>query len=273
MLVCQEHISDEEVSHSEYYQDFLIASGGRYQGGWVLANNIKCQISLAFHRRKERFERQDLAPWESVAQHARHAVSLSAALAPSLARGELLRQAIDSREMVCIMVDSNGRLLDSSAAAIALLQSGNILRLRLDSQLATLSSEETTRLHNLIANAATGRMGGVMRLAGHWLVQVVPSGVAQQNPFDPRFANCALIFVTPPKPPCTPDWRRIQVALDCTRAEAEVAAELVSGMSPSEIAARRNASLNTVRTQIRILLAGTGFHRIAELVSFLATVR
>ena len=112
-----------------------------------------------------------------------------------------------------------------------------------------------------------------MRLAEHWLVQVVPSGVAQQNPFDPRYASCALIFVTPPKPQGTPDWRRIQLALDCTQAEAEVAADLVLGLSPSEIAAKRNASLNTVRTQIRMLLERADFHRIAELVGFLATIR
>lgn len=273
LLVCQEHISDEQVSHSEYYQDFLIANGGRYQGGWVLENNGKRQISLALHRRKARFEREELRPWESVAQHARQAVSLGAVLAPSLARGELLRPAIDHRGMVCLMVDSNGRVLDCSTAAVSLLESGGVLRLGHQGQVTTVSREETTRLHNLIVAAAAGRTGGGMRLAGHWLVQVVPSGVTQQNPFDPRFAHCALIFVTPPKAPGAADWRGIQLVLGCTRAEAEVAADLVSGMSPSEIAARRNASLNTVRTQIRMLLERTDLHRIAELVGFLATIR
>lgn len=208
-----------------------------------------------------------------MAQHARQAVSLGAALAPSLARGELLRQVIDHREMMCLMVDSNGRVLDCSTAAVALLAGGNVLRLGQQSQVTTLYNEGTKRLHNLIAAAASGRTGGGMRLAGHWLVQVVPSGVTQPNPFDPRFAHCALIFITPPKPPSAADWRGIQLALDCTRAEAEVAADLVSGLSPSEIAAKRKASVNTIRTQIRMLLEGTDLHRIAELVGFLATIR
>jgi len=239
----------------------------------VLENNAKRQISLALHRRKARFERQELTPWESVAQHARQAVSLSAALAPSLACGELLRQAIDHREMMCLMVDSNARVLDCSTAASKLLENGEALRLSNQSQLATVSGEETTRVRKLIASAAIGRTGGAIRVAGRWLLQVVPSGVAQPNPFDPRFAHCALIFVTPLNPQCPPDWTRIQLALDCTRAEAEVAASLVLGMSPSEIASKRNASLNTVRTQIRMLLERKNFHRIAELVGFLAAIR
>jgi DNA-binding CsgD family transcriptional regulator len=166
-------------------------------------------------------------------------------------------------------VDSNARVLDCSAAAATLLESGRVLKLRQQSQLATLSSEETKRLRILIASAATGRTGGVMRLAGHWLLHVVPSGVTQQNAFDRRFAHCALVFVTQPRSPLLPDWKVIQVALNCTRAEAEVAAYLASGMAPREIAIKRNVSLNTVRTQIRILLELAGLHRIAELVSFL----
>jgi DNA-binding NarL/FixJ family response regulator len=171
------------------------------------------------------------------------------------------------------MVDSNARVLDCSAAASRLLESGRVLMLRYRSKLATLSNEETARLHSLIANAATGRMGGLMRVAGSWVLQVVPSGVAQQNPFDPRSAHCALLFITPPKPQIPADWRQIQLALDCTRAEAQVAGDLVSGIAPNEIATRRNVSVNTVRTQIRVLLERTGLHRIAELVSFLGATR
>lgn len=49
LLLCQEHISDEQISRSEFYQDFLIPTGGRYLGGWVLENNEKRQIMLALH--------------------------------------------------------------------------------------------------------------------------------------------------------------------------------------------------------------------------------
>lgn len=271
LLICQEHITDVEVCHSEFYQDFLMPIGGRYMGGWVLENTPTNLMLLALHRRRTRFERAEFAPWEAVAQHARHAVSLSSALAPRLAAGEVLREAIDHRQMACIMVDSNARVFGCSSAATALLESGNVLRLRSRSQLTALACEDTRRLHNLIASAATGRAGGMLRLSGNWIIQIVPGGVSQQNPFDPRFADCALVFIIPPIPP-SPHWSEIQVALDCTRAESEVAADLASGIDPTEIATKRNVSINTVRTQIRSLLERTGFHRVAELVSFLVRI-
>jgi DNA-binding NarL/FixJ family response regulator len=63
------------------------------------------------------------------------------------------------------------------------------------------------------------------------------------------------------------------VVLGCTRAEAEVAADVGAGICPKDIAAKRNLSLSRVRTQIRVLLERTGLHRIAELVSYLGTIR
>ena len=273
VMLCQEHVSQESIAQSEFYQDFIIPNHGRFRAGWHLESNSDRLIALGLHRAEARFERSELQAWEPVARHARHAARLMAQIRPVLARGDLMRQAFDYRQIICIMVDSNGRVLDCSAAAAVLLESGRVLKQRGQSQLAAVSNEETVRLRELIASATAGRSGGVMRLAGHWLLQVIPSGVAQQNPFDPRFDHCALVFVTSPQQPTSLDWRRVQLALDCTRAEAEVATDLGSGMAPNKIAIKRKVSLNTVRTQIRILLERTGLHRIVELVSFLGTTR
>jgi DNA-binding NarL/FixJ family response regulator len=273
VMLCHEFLPEESVAKSEYYQDFLIPNQLRYRSGWHLENSPDRLIALGLHKNKARFERSDLRAWEPVARHARQAASLMARIGPQLARGELLRQAIEHQQMNCIMTDSNARVLDCTAAAATLLESGTVLKVRNQSQLATVSSEETARLRTLIARAATGRAGGMMRLTGNWLVQAVPSGVARDNPFDARFAQCALVFITPPKPQIPIDWTRIQLVLDCTRAEAEVAADLSRGVAPMDIAMKRNVSLNTIRTQIRILLERKGFHRIAELVSFLGATR
>jgi DNA-binding CsgD family transcriptional regulator len=275
-MLCQEFLSDEAVAKSEFYQDFFIPGGCRYQAGWKLENSRKRMIVLSAHQRKTHFERNQLAPWEPVLEHARHAARLGAEFAPRLVEGDLLRQALNHLRMACIMVDSNARVIDGSATAIRLLENGSVLKLLWNGQLATKSSEESRQLCNLIERAAAGRLGGVMLLArdspgGSWELQIVPSGVARENPFDRRFANCALVFVKTPKRSARPDWDKIHVMLHCTRAEAEVAADLVGGMTPSEIAMKRNVSIHTVRSQIRILLAGMGLHRIAQLVSFLTT--
>jgi DNA-binding CsgD family transcriptional regulator len=269
VTLCHESVSPGTVAKSEFYQDFLIPNHGRYRADWHLENTPDRRVTLGLFTDKIRFQRSELSAWEPVAFHARQAIRLMANIGPLLARGEMLRQAIDHKQMACIMVDANARVLDCSAAALPLLESGAVLQLRHRSQLAAVSKEETARLHILIEGAATGRRGAAMRLSGQWLLQLVPSGVAQQNPFDPRFTHCALVFVTPPRSPTSPGWKEIQQVLDCTPAEAQVAAALVSGITPREIAARRHVSLNTVRTQIRILLERAGVRRMAALVDFL----
>src|SRR6202035_3297270 len=123
-----------------------------------------------------------------------------------------------------------------------------------------------------------GGGGGLMRMTNpadetFCMIQVVPGGMSMDNPFDPRYAGCALVFVRQPSGSRPVDIRQIRVALDCTRAEAEVAAALVSGHSPNRISADRRVTLTTVRTQIRSLLTLAGLNRIPELVALLASLR
>src|SRR5690606_4992358 len=58
-------------------------------------------------------------------------------------------------------------------------------------------------------------------------------------------------------------------AFGLTPAEARVAARLADGLNAEQIAVERSASLLTVRTQIRSILAKTGVRRQPELVRML----
>lgn len=269
LILCHEHLSDADVASSEFYQDLLMPIGGRYIAGFLEAPG-NLHFTLSLHRRDAPFERQSLEPWQAVAQHARNAVAISSALAPRLAAGDLFRRAVDSQRMACLMVDNAGRVVDCSTAALALLHAGTALRLGLESKLSLPDSEKTKQLHALIEKASAGRTGGVVRASSNCLLQILPCGVTVKNPFDEKLGNCALIFVLQQRPISRPDASTIQSSLDCTRAEAEVASELLIGLSPAAIAAKRGVSVHTVRSQIRTLLEQTGLHRASELVSFLS---
>lgn len=276
-MLCHELVAQHTVRGSEYYQDFLIPSRGRYMAGWNLEKSRDRVTVLGLHKRRTRFERHELDPWEGVALHARRAVELSINLLPRLARGDLLRNVIDQQGIVCFMVGSDARILDYSAAACRMIESGGPLSLRFAGQLATKSAEETRQLHRLIHQAASGHGAGSMRLAGNsrnqaTILQVVPSGIAQENPFNRNFAGCALVFVNLPRQPVRLDANNIRLTINCTLAEANVAADLASGMNPAEIAAKRRVSIHTIRSQIRALLEKTGLHRVAHLVSRLTTI-
>jgi hypothetical protein len=112
VMLCQEFVSSDTAAKSEYYQDFLNPNLGGYRAGWHLENNADTLIALGFHRGEKRFERSELSAWEPLARHARNAAGLLAQIGPVLARGELMRQAFDHRQIACIMVDSKARVLD-----------------------------------------------------------------------------------------------------------------------------------------------------------------
>jgi DNA-binding CsgD family transcriptional regulator len=203
---------------------------------------------------------------------------LTLQLVERMSHGDMLRQAVDQEHVACIMVDRDSRLIDCSAAAVALIERGWPLKVRHARRLATGSEAETKRLRQLITLAGTGCGGGLMRVtdiaAGSFcVIQVVPSGVSVENPFDPRHAGCALVFVRQPSVARPLDLPLIRIALDCTQAEAEIAAALASGVSPTQIAQDRRVTVNTVRTQIRSLLTLAGMNRIPELLLFLAGLR
>jgi hypothetical protein len=86
VMLCHEFVSEESVAKSEFYQDFLLPHQVRYRAGWHLESSTDQLIALGLHRSKKRFDRNDLGVWESVAQHARHAASLTAKISPLGAR-------------------------------------------------------------------------------------------------------------------------------------------------------------------------------------------
>lgn len=271
LILCHEHLSESDVAGSEFYQDLLIPVGGRYIAGFLEAPD-NLHFTLSLHRRDRPFERNSLEPWQAVAKHARNAVAISSALAPRLAAGDAFRQAAELQRMACVMVDGAGRVLDGSADAIALLEAGTDLKLGLESKLLLSDPEKTKQLRSLIQSAASGRAGGVLRAGERCLLQVLPSGVATSNPFDKRFGNCALIFVLRLRPIPRPDAHKIRLSLNCTKAEAEVGAELATGLSPNAIAAKRGVSLPTIRSQIQALRERAGLHRTSEVISMLSQI-
>jgi PAS domain-containing protein len=124
LLLCHEFVSPDVAARNESYQDYLIPHGGRYMGGWCLENNEEVLAGFTMQARDAPFERKKVARWGSMAQHARHAVALSLQLAEHMSQIVMMRQAIDSAGVVCIMVDGDSKLIDCSAAAAALLGHG-----------------------------------------------------------------------------------------------------------------------------------------------------
>ena len=115
------------------------------------------------------------------------------------------------------------------------------------------------------ASFALSRSSGL----GDYLIVVTPVRANDQRIGGRRVAK--LVFITDPemRPAAREDVLRQLWRL--TAAEAGVAAALLDGLAPKEIAARHAVSEATVRTQMRMIFAKTGTAKQVDLVRLLAS--
>jgi DNA-binding CsgD family transcriptional regulator len=182
------------------------------------------------------------------------------------------RQAVDQAQLLCLIVDRSGRVFERSAAAASLLESGGSLRLQ-GGRLSASTPQDTQRLRQQIGSAATGSGIGQRQhtfSVGALYVRVLPLGGRGGSPPNPKHIDCALILIRKRTRRRPPTAAAIRTQLQCTSAEAQIAAALAAGHSPRQIATQRRVSINTIRAQVRALFADTGVRRIGELVAFLA---
>jgi DNA-binding CsgD family transcriptional regulator len=273
LMICSDYLNEHALAHSAFHQDFVIPNGSKYQASWLLHNDRGLAIALTLHARNAPFERTRLEPLSALAAHAGRAAQISVTFAAEIAQTNLLRRALDAGNGVCFMVDAAARVVDQSAAGEAVLAGGQWLQVDRQRRLRTRSERHTLRLLDLVKRCATGLGGSVLHLAPEGakypLLEVVPVGRLTENPFDAGYGCGALVFLRLPRSRRVCDAQSVRRALNCTSAEADVAAALAAGISPQTIARRRRVSVLTVRAQIRSLRALTGTSRVSELIALI----
>jgi DNA-binding CsgD family transcriptional regulator len=93
----------------------------------------------------------------------------------------------------------------------------------------------------------------------------------RQSGLDNDFRG-AIVFLIDPDQPCSITTEGMDVLYQLTSAEAETLALSVNGRSTSEISEIRDVATETVRTQVKSILAKIGAPRREELVRLATTV-
>ena len=266
-------MAEDERAKNPFFQELLIPNGVGHYGGWLLANGAGAFVGLSAHRRDGPIARATIARWRHICKHAVVAVELGARIAAHEVRRAHLEQVVDRAGVAWLAVGDDARPVDQSPAAEALLSRNGAIRLDGEGRITLADEVDTQRLRALVGQACRGLGGGSLRAAGAdaaTVIEVVPAGVARENPFSPRNSACALVFARTRRGHPSPDAAHVREALGCSRAEAEVAGALARGRSPRDIAGDRDASIATVRTQIRVLLDVTQTPSLAALAALLA---
>ena len=212
--------------------------------------------------------------------HLEAALVLSQALQSARERALRAEAALGASPTAVVLLSADGHLTYMNEAAERLTRGQDGIRVQRN-RLAACDPLRQNRLDALISfaaaasGAAFAQPGGAItlpRASGKRPLQalVSPLRLAKQPGQSP--SAHVLIFITYPEASVDLPREILSVLYDLISSEVEVANGLLAGLSLEQIAAIREVSRGTVRTQIKSLLHKTGTRRQSDLIRLLLSL-
>jgi DNA-binding CsgD family transcriptional regulator len=271
----QELISDEELSGTEFYNDFCRPIEVFHVLGAMVPVDGRTLAAVGIQRGKKApaFQKQDkqllgllLPHINRTLQHHRRLSGLRQANGIAFAGLEKLGTGV-------MLVNAQAKLLFANEIAHRLLGTGQGIKAQ-NGYLHALDPGRTEELRRIIKNAslaATGHSleaGGVLalqRASGRplsLLVCPLPPEVVAVTPA--QFT--AVIFVNDPDDQPLATKALLANYYGLTSAEARLAEALIAGTRLPDYAQQAHISLHTARFQLKQVFAKTGHHRQADFI-------
>ncbi|SDS98692.1 helix-turn-helix transcriptional regulator [Bradyrhizobium canariense] len=208
-------------------------------------------------------------------------------------QGHVTRSALDAFSVGVAVIDADLRVDYANMAAIEMAsrkETGFSFRragpgIGAERYLAPAHQMDSMRLRAFVASAAKDGSGGVLQLSAplvgpeaqhRFVLAVSPvSGALQCGSEGTRnglVPDLALVFIKELGGARRLDPARLIDLFDLTKAEAEVASLLVGGVGADEVAQSRAVALDTIRTQIRTILAKTQSANLRDFEHRMATL-
>lgn len=270
-------VADEELTRSEFYQEFLRPQHIFHLIGSRIQDHGDSTVVLSLFRpnNKIAFGTEETKFLECLLPHVLRAVQVFFRLSTVSEFKATVGDVLDHLPFGVILVTKSGRpvLANSTAVEIAKARDGLILRAE---RVEASSLRETACLHRLISEASascsclTVRPGGTIRLTrpscGPALIVLVAPVLRNIKFFGEEGAS-AVLFITDPASNFLEVPEEILASLfGLTSAEARVCRFLVQGSSLDEVSLKLGVSQNTARTHLKHIFEKTGVHRQSELV-------
>jgi len=264
--------TQEEIYREPFYRDFLHPRGY----GWVAATNVTpptgemLSVSIERHLTRGPFETEFIERLDSFGPHLSRASLLAARL--GLERARAMGDALGAIGLPAAVLKFNGRLLAANKHFESLMPS--IARDR-PARLSWTSHSADKLFTEAIAGLATDQLNETVKsipiaaFGGHppMIVHLLPICGTAHDVFSQA---SAIVIVTPVVPSKVPAAAVLQGLFDLTPAEGRVARGIGNGQTIEAIAGHSNVSRETVKSQLKSVLAKTGMGRQVELANLLA---
>ena len=272
MLSVHDYMTEHERQRDPLYQEFFEPYDGAFPAFGVIAREggVSAALNLLRHSTQGPLDTDSRRALSLLLPHVRRAFHVQRQLehdAAAVAGGML-----DAVNLTVVLCDMQGRIHGATPRAERQLRNGDLIHER-GGRICPSALETGISLLKAIGQAARAwpapkgttlilrsRAGTPVRID----VNPLPSGRGAAT-----LLPLAMVQVDAPADRMPLDLALIREAFGLTRAEGEVAADLVNGRSSADIARDRDVSPETIHTQVKAILSKTGCARRAELPSVL----
>jgi len=269
-----------ELPKTEWYNDWLKPQGYFYclSGSILEQGSLSVRLTAFRSSAQAPFSPEELQTYGRLMPHLRRACLIQRKFAELQGLQSAEAEALHRLPIGVVLFDRGGRAVFLNKAAEAIVRQGDGFRLGGLGLCCAESPAETQALRKLIADAigstkpCQARHGGAMPLTRRSsqrplcaLASPVPGKAAAWLGSTPG----AVLFLSDPDRQTGPAEELLARFYGLSPAEARLAAALAEGLSVQEHMEQRGVSQNTVKTQLKRVLAKTGTGRQAELVKLL----
>jgi DNA-binding CsgD family transcriptional regulator len=276
MVTMNEIIEEARWVETPFYQEFLLPFDVHHIMGADVrtADGGECRFRVCRPRSSPTYSERDKALCTTLLPHLRRAVHLHGRLDRVESERKLYAGAMDRLMVGTVILDENGRVLQTNRIADMILQGGDGLRILNNMPHATHPSDNR-ELQRLIKRALEGQAGSgaslidalsITRSSGQRNLGVVVHSVTPSEWSERVRRPAAVLYIRDPEQKAQAPHEIVRQLFNFTPAETGLAMLLADGLSLEEAALELGIRRNTARAHLRSIFSKTDVTRQTELV-------
>ncbi|WP_062267013.1 helix-turn-helix transcriptional regulator [Endozoicomonas arenosclerae] len=276
VVTLDEFIPEGERKNSDYVQQFLAPMNVHHILGTDINTRDGAKYSLRISRSSESdpFTQKDKEVISLFVPHLQHAIDINHQINRVETERDLYAGAVDQLAVGTIILDEEGKVLQTNHVAQDLLQENDGLKLSGHS-LQVGTSRDTRKLRELIKQALSAQLNNtpsvvealrIQRPSGKSDLGIVVRSVPTNQWAEGKHCPSVVIFVSDPDRQSQAPQEIVKALFDLTPAEAQLAMLLANGLTLDETSEQLCISRNTARAHLRSIFSKTGVTRQTMLV-------
>ncbi|WP_236211930.1 helix-turn-helix transcriptional regulator [Metapseudomonas otitidis] len=276
VVTTSEFLSRQEWEESEFFKRFLEPVGVLHILGADIrtCDGAQCRIRVSRGREDPEFSEDDKALLTHFVPHLERSIKLHMQLNRIETERNLYAGAVDQLAVGTIILDEDGKVLQTNRVAERLLQDKDGLKLVYDG-LQVGNPRDTQEFRRLVKQALHSQRSNmpsvvealrVQRASGKADLGIIVRSVPLSAWNEGTQCPSVVIFISDPEQESSAPQEIVKALFDLTPAEAQLAMLLANGLTLDEASDALGISRNTARAHLRSTFSKTGVTRQTMLV-------